>query len=292
MTTQAWASVVDQSSDAGFRAWGLDLNTKLAAAGLVQTSDTGQIDWTTVNRAGTNSNAGYEIWRFNDSLQGTAPIFIKIEYGTGNSAAIPRIQISVGTGTNGAGTLTGTAASDTAIITSGNQPTSTAVAYTSYACHAEGFFGLLWKTGSSSNGAFLISRTCDSSGAPTATGALCYWGSNNSVLKGVQALRFAAAAAAYTLKTAANEGSCLVPLHPANSAVGADIQVYLHWTITPQVSPVFGFCTVYVSEIPLGNTFSTTLVGSTPRTYIGLGTGAGAAEASSSNANALAMLWE
>src|ERR1043165_7959340 len=97
MTTQSWSSVVDHSGDAGFRAWGSELSTKLAAAGLVQTSDTGQINWATVTGPGTNTAGGYEIWRFADST-----LYLKMEYGTATgSASAPGLWCTVGTGSNG-----------------------------------------------------------------------------------------------------------------------------------------------------------------------------------------------
>lgn len=64
------------TTDAAFRTWGLAYNAKLAAAGLVQTADTGQIDWATVLAAtAINTVQGYEIWRFDDALQATVPVF-------------------------------------------------------------------------------------------------------------------------------------------------------------------------------------------------------------------------
>lgn len=292
MTTQSWSSVVDHTSDAGFRAWGSEFAAKLAAVGLVQTADTGQINWTTVTRAGTNSDAGYEIWTFNDTQQGTAPIYIRFDYGTASTTSMPRIRATIGTGSNGSGTITGTAKTAANAMTTATAPASTVTAYQSYMCAVDGFFGVYWKAASGPHGSLLICRSCDSDGVATATAAIIYWGANVA-LTGVQALRFAASAAAYTLITAANQGSCLVPLRQSNSLVGSDTQAYMHWMITPQVKPVFGFCTIFTSEISLGSTFNTTLVGSTARTYIALSSGAGVAETSSATGScALAMLWE
>jgi len=96
------------NNDADFRTWGLGINAQFAAIGLIQAPDTGQINWTTVLRpAGSNVFAGYEIWRFNDSLQATKPVFIKIEYGSGNNAVRVGLAFTVATATNGAGTMTG-----------------------------------------------------------------------------------------------------------------------------------------------------------------------------------------
>lgn len=122
MATDARSITFDSTSDAGFRVWGLAINQMLSGCGLVQTADTGQLNWATATRsalvAGTTGEYvhGYEIWRFNDALQPSKPVFIKIEYGniqvynspTGVTIhGSPVLFVTVGTGTNGAGTLTG-----------------------------------------------------------------------------------------------------------------------------------------------------------------------------------------
>jgi hypothetical protein len=96
------------ASDADFRSWGSGLSAQFAAVGLIKTSDTGQIDWSTVLKpSGGSLQRGYEVWRFNDALQATKPVFIRIDFGSGNTAVSPSLWVTVGTGTNGAGTLTG-----------------------------------------------------------------------------------------------------------------------------------------------------------------------------------------
>jgi hypothetical protein len=129
MSTDTRTLTFDSTSDANFRAWGSGIAASLVAAGLVQTSDTGQINWTTVSRGanpGTSVESiyGYEIYRFNDALQATKPVFIKVEYGvlwsvtSGGATATPSqsvIYITVGTSTNGAGTV------NSAVITSRNR---------------------------------------------------------------------------------------------------------------------------------------------------------------------------
>lgn len=96
------------TGDAAFRAWGSAYAAKWASMGLVQTADTGQINWATVTQpAAINTVAGYEIWRMNDALQATAPIFLKIEYGTGAATANGSLWIQLGNGSSGAGALSG-----------------------------------------------------------------------------------------------------------------------------------------------------------------------------------------
>lgn len=96
------------ATDAEFREWAQAVHDAIAATGLVQTSDTGQINLTTVAKPGAaNTAAGYEIWRFDDALQATRPVFFKFEYGTAAAATRPGMWFTIGTATNGAGTLSG-----------------------------------------------------------------------------------------------------------------------------------------------------------------------------------------
>lgn len=80
---------------------------KSLAPALVQTSDTGQVNWATVTSTPpTNVLRDYEVYRFTDALQATKPIFIRFDYTASSTTA--QLRISVGTGTDGAGNLTGT----------------------------------------------------------------------------------------------------------------------------------------------------------------------------------------
>lgn len=95
------------NDDATFRASIVAMRAALAAVGLVQTSDTGQIDPVTVAKpVGVSTSAGYEIWRFNDARQADFPVFIKVEYGTSSvNATSLAMWMTVGSATNGAGTI-------------------------------------------------------------------------------------------------------------------------------------------------------------------------------------------
>lgn len=108
MTLVTFSTAMTNGTDAQFRAWGKGISDSLQAVGIVKTADSGQINWTTVT-APTSANAkmGYEIYRFNDTLQSTAPVFIKLAFGSGSSGTYPALWISVGTGSNGSGTITG-----------------------------------------------------------------------------------------------------------------------------------------------------------------------------------------
>jgi hypothetical protein len=90
-----------------FRLWGAKVREMLEGIGLTRTADTGQINWATVEWPAAETDAGYEIYRFNDTLQATRPIYIKIFYGRGEGEKRYRIGLQVGSKSNGTGTIEG-----------------------------------------------------------------------------------------------------------------------------------------------------------------------------------------
>lgn len=180
MTGSSFTVSTDTSTDALFRAWGSAISAAIAALGFVQTADTGQINWATVAHPVAGSTAaGYEIWRFNDALQSSAPIFFKLEYGTGNGVPVPAMWYTVGTGSDGAGTITGTALVGVTGVLSARLQSSSASAVLTPAfvgpCYAAGdgsaLMLMLWP--GVANGLWsilLIERTRDWTGAATADG--------------------------------------------------------------------------------------------------------------------------
>lgn len=172
------------ATDAQFRAWGSAISAQFTARGLVQKGDTGQINWTTVlTPAAANTAQGYEIWGFNDLLQSTAPIYFKIEYGSGTSAANPGIWFTFGTNTDGAGTMTGP-------ISTRQQLVSTAYATNSLACYFSGDTNRIQMalfvsgTGATTSQSHLwsIERTKDGSGNDTDLGLLVVWKTTTSAV--------------------------------------------------------------------------------------------------------------
>jgi hypothetical protein len=119
MTYTALSLALSNASSATFRVWGKGISDQLTAMGLTKTSDTGQIDWATVAVPGSSSTAaGYEIRKFTDSADSTAPIRFKIEYGSGASVAgNPGLWITVGSASDGAGTITNNTGDGSAVTT-------------------------------------------------------------------------------------------------------------------------------------------------------------------------------
>lgn len=178
MAIASFSSKPINDTDANFRAWGNGLSSAIQAVGLVRTADTGQIIWTTVTRpTAANTMQGYEIFRFNDSLQGTAPIFLKIEYGSGNyGGSVVAYKTTVGKGTDGAGNITGVLH---VLTQTGSSSGSSSSDFLSYVSSGDGSMLVftLWPTATTvaTHGwRFALERSRDVNGDPTAIGTCCY----------------------------------------------------------------------------------------------------------------------
>ncbi len=292
MTTGSTNTVLDHSSDAAFRTWGNELMTMLITTlGLTQTTDTGQLAFpmTATTRPATNTAAGYYILKFNDVLQSTLGIFIKVELGTGTVTGGPALWITVGTGSNGSGTLTGLSTRLSCCL--GSAPLSTVTNYTSRACYnaTQGVLWIDWKqsgtVANESTFSFMICRSVDNTGAPTAN-AIGFQGAGTaagtiSSNSGLAWTWFNAATTTW-LGPATSGGQLwlqwvFAPYSGLSAGfatlVGTAGQVYPCFQYAPTASaPALGVTNALAmglfSEISLGSTVSLTILGSTALTYI------------------------
>jgi hypothetical protein len=281
MTTLNYSAVVNHNTSAGFRAWGSGLSSNLTAAGLIKTTDTGQINWTTVNRPSViNTAAGYEIWKLPDSS-----IFFKIEYGSGAALDYPLIFITSGTGSSGTGTITGAISAQTAVahnrpVTSISQLHLTYISVTSY--HFTLIFASTGSNGTSPIGIYNCTKTVDASGAISTVG----YGSLIPIGGGLQSVRISTNTA-YDRHLVGY--GCLPGLPPTTLTTSAEYQAYQSFLNVPEVVPFIGMCGVCVSEAPKGTIFSYKPVGTVTRTYISV------ADDPFANLNSqftCALLWE
>lgn len=164
------------------------------ALGLTQTADTGQINLSTVTApTGGNQSQGYEIWRFNDTLQATKPVYLKVEYGSGSGSQHQfALWFTIGTGSNGSGTITGTLFSRTQYY---GANTAAGTVHNGYGSAANNRFTLAMhlSSGGTSIGHFYsLERTKDVDGADTAVGLI--WATYNQITTRITVLPFSAAA--------------------------------------------------------------------------------------------------
>jgi hypothetical protein len=291
MATEFWSTPLDHSGDAGFQAWATELYDGIINAGMVQTADSGQLGAPVgASRPSTNTAAGYWVFRFDDTQQASMPLYLKVEVGTANAAANPMIWLTVGTGTNGSGSLTGVVTTRRSAM-SASAVVSTVTSYPSYICCTEGFFGVAFKVGSTGagvRGTFMVERSVGSNGLPNSEGATVHWltaaqGASNNVE--------AISNVTNTVYIGTVAQTCTIPLAIASSVIGATPQVFKHYSAFPRMRPNPYLLTCRSqSEIPQFNQFLATPVGAVQHNYIALGTnGAGTAPENNSH---IAMVWE
>ncbi|RJP44507.1 hypothetical protein C4587_01850 [Candidatus Parcubacteria bacterium] len=320
--------IVAVGNDAGFRAWGSELDYNLTLAGLLQTADTGQIDWTTVTFPAVNNTiAGYTIWRFNpavDTLQSQSPIYIKFEYGRGGSANTPMMWITVGRGSDGTGTITDIFFPQQIIFVNTAPQVEVLNNQTwSYISHVDGFLGIAFKTNPNVNidstagitgsmvGGVFLSRTTTPAGVMTPLGITMLShnvGGGNSISQ--IARRFQDTAATYGVYDCAgvilSQGA---PAYPSvlsttggpsgssrrfiedNGDPSTGLGCYPIWTTMPRVMPLAHVCTVVAGDFPIGREFYAAVVGQAKKRFITVGGKAGVGVANIVGVPYLAMIW-
>jgi hypothetical protein len=163
MATATSNVVSDNSSLANFKSWAQFISNFFTTAGWTQTGDTGQVNWGTIASVPSSAYV-YEIWKAADSQASTTPIYVKVEYGF--SATAPAIRITVGTGSNGSGTITGPTMGPYQVT-----PNFANQGGTTYPCYASGDSGeirfMMWQSNTAAETLFGIERSKDSTGAKT-----------------------------------------------------------------------------------------------------------------------------
>lgn len=129
------------------------LHSELLGVGFVATSDTGQLDLGSSPTLAASSLVGFRLYELNDSLSGTHPIYLRIEFWTMNTLKL-NINMRIGKGTDGAGALTGAFGGSTLWASASSQTSQLGLLHTAYLSRGEGYFVLLYAyPTSASNGA-------------------------------------------------------------------------------------------------------------------------------------------
>lgn len=269
MSYAAIASLApDNTSDATFRAWGSGISTRIANMGLVQTGDTGQINWTSVTHAtSVNTSAGYEIWRFADSLQSTVPVYFKLEYGESVNSTSTGLWITIGSGSDGSGTLTGR-------VTARNQlapSTGSTIAQTHVFSGDTNRVGVAVAT-SLANGIeiFFIERAKNTDGSDSSAGILfsSFSGSN------IRFMQFLPATLPAT--SSISDSHIQPPTGATSGAFGTDTAIYP--AFLSHGGTYLNACTTHVgyfnADQTRDTTFTITMYGNT-HTFYALGNSAG-----------------
>lgn len=168
MATSQQFLVCDSSTLANFKSWAQAISTFFSTAGWLQSSDTGQVNWSTIAAVPGSGVFIYEIWQPNDGLTN---FYLKVEYGNVSGTNCPSLRFSIATSTNGAGTLTGFVTS----VFNTNATTFTIPSTTTtYECDFSGGSGrigaIMWRNGiNNCQQFFAIERSLNASGAYTSS---------------------------------------------------------------------------------------------------------------------------
>jgi len=171
------------SSLANFKNWATWISGCFSAFGWTQTSDTGQVNWSTIASVPTYGTTVYEVWKMADTLQSTTPCFVKVYYCNSNYTG-PLFYFDIGGASDGAGNITGT---KTSFLNPQTYPVNsqccTDQGANTYACWASGDANRIsinmWQSYGAGSCVFTIERSHNSAGADTGEFLTCAWGNQN-----------------------------------------------------------------------------------------------------------------
>lgn len=245
------------------RTWINGVHDLIIAAGLVATTDTGQLDVSTITSTVNTSttNLGYHAFKFPDTLQTTTPIIVKVTYYT-DGLARPALRLDVGSVTNGAGTLSSPSFS----LANNTNMGALQSGLTSYACYVDGTFTMVLGAGYLSGGtanncvaSLVVDRSRDATGTATATGFLAESCTTCATAASQSRSLFGAAS------PATNDAfiPAMIPSKTATtSSEGSNVNVFRHYMMVPGVRPSLGALTYYNAEFGALTPFTATVLGS------------------------------
>lgn len=275
MTTKAWTVEVLGDTVARLKTWAQSLSDALDDIGFTQSNDTGQIDIPAIVGVPlAGQSAGYQIRYLDDGLHATAPLYLKLEYGTNpNYADRPALFVTAGTGTDGAGTLSGVFLPR---VSNGDNVIPSGGLKQCYACATEGAvwvsFGEYYTSSFSQGMGFALFRTTDpATGAPTAEGAACYAMSGLYPRVATRSLRSSWVFAPVDTPPGFGGGGRFAAM--ANGATSlalgnGDKQAMPHILPFPELRIVRQICSTHPGDgLATGTEFDAALVGVSPARY-------------------------
>ncbi len=284
-------------TDTIFQNYVTDMHTLFTSSGWAVASDTGQLDEATATMPAISTYAAPRLYYLDDSLHSTYPIYMKIEYGAGTTQTWSLTRVSFGVATTGAGSLTGplttssiqlvpastASSSDAAIL-------ATAPAYGSY---GDGYSNVVlgdqvYGSGGNATPFISVSREFDQT-----TGALVSNGNFAVITAGTAASLSTGISTAYSWDRNYNQrlgGGATRYVYPAwlTSDPGSTIELFVNYVRLPQVAKLHTTVTFAEADSEYNQTFTATVLGSTPRTYRTIP----ARAPSNLSGFSLAMLWD
>ncbi len=306
MNKVKWASLNCRTDTVEmFKSWLQALHDNIIAAGLVQTSDTGQIDIANISAVpDAGQYAGYLVYRFNDSLSASSPVIVKFRpycgyYGTASTPYVGNVAVSIGFETDEAGNLTLQQSGEFNYFNDGLNAVRTinTVATPSYAIHSEGRFALCFGVnayyGTYYYGPALfldVTRTLDGNGLPSTEGVIVtrnqvpYTGVTNIpgtvIQKGL-------------LNTSMGAWNALLsPWVGGNAAAtaGGSVQMQRTYRLTPALTADPSLALYWGASVTSEDEFNLSVDG-IQRNYMAIGSHVGMRADTSNSGVGFAMLW-
>lgn len=270
MATLTSSHVFDNSSLTNFKDWSMAISNALSTFGWVLTSDTGQVNWSTISTVPVSAAYVYEIWKSTDTLSTALPIVIKLEYGSNGTGAtaVPLLRLTIGTASSGAGVITGGSTASQLI------GFATAEGATTFPCFFSGDAGefrmYMWQHPTILVGMYMvIERSKDGTGADTGEYVTWFAGLNStsspngfqqSILPGGIVTIKGTQIHTITIDTASATGTfngttASFPVFPLIGKVG---------------NPALGLQTAYNADVADGSTCTVASFYGSTHTYIGL----------------------
>jgi hypothetical protein len=271
----------------------------IAGALTITTPGTGYIVGEQLTVAGIGAGTGAN-WTAT-ALSSGNPVIFRLDFGAQSANTTPQMWINVGAGTNGSGTIAGTSPTSKmaqVACMSGSVPSSLVTPYTSWFVYNStyGVCSAILKQNSlgatSANfGGFLLARSNDSAGSPTANSISLV--ANASTTAGTASA--AAGGQQQNMTWSAGAGSTVWGLSNAFCAGGVQYQnsgAVGPWGLTSTLEagtafvfpimvydPVIKYSAymgnVMLLDVAVGSTFSTAIIGATPLTFLNFGNGFG-----------------
>lgn len=254
-------------SDATYRASlaaFLDAMTSVNPAMLTRTNDTGQVFVPNAVKPATEATPDVMLFKFSD---GVGPdIFLKFTFGTGSSQAYIRTKLSIGTGTNGAGQLTGQTFNCTDSNYTGTASKPIAI------CCSEGSLTIIF--GSLSPGLFgrfglSLSRYADPDGVWKSTGFMLLYAYAQTIPV-TEIHNFSFTSGRIDLQVGSTPDTsvtCLRPYAKTSLSAGGYTTPMPVYGLNPYLVPMPGFVMLPLADCAQNSDVVVPVLGATPRNY-------------------------
>lgn len=290
-------------TNAAFKAEAVKIADALKAVIGPRTADTGQIDFATTTFAGVaNTIAGYEMYAL--AASGTAPALrLKVEYGCDAVLNQAGVWMQMGTGSDGAGTLTGTLGPRYRVVGNGGYSVNAALTQCLFSSDGSTYFWcMLFKnylgTENRPGMIFAFDRARNVDGTASPDGWLNIW-QYHDYNSGTADTATRTNSQMVNLKAGLSSAPNSQPLQScaffgnyASLAAGNDLYFFPHFFANPQVYSASPVALGYVkTEVTQGTVLSVVVYGS-PRNFYAMGLLTHGWSINANPAHGAALRWE